>query len=104
MRGAGSAPRNDDYTTALSADDLAAVIAALRLGRVDLYGDSYGTFFTQVFAGRHPGLVRSVVLDGAYPTYGENAWYPTQGPAMRQRVRRRLPAVGRPAATAAPRS
>jgi len=23
------------------------------------------------------------VLDGAYPTHGETAWYPTQGPAMR---------------------
>ena len=56
---------------------------ALELGPLDLYGDSYGTFFQQVFAGRHPDLVRSIVLDGAYPTYGETGWYPTQGPAMR---------------------
>lgn len=75
--------RADDYTTARSADDLAAVIRKLRLGEVDVYGDSYGTFFMQVFAGRHPELVRSVVLDGAYPTYGESAYYPTQAPAMR---------------------
>lgn len=87
--------RADDYTTALSADDLAAVAAALDLGPLDVYGDSYGTFFAQVFAGRHPDLVRSVVLDGAYPTYGESAWYPTQGPAMRRAftaVCRRSPA------------
>jgi len=70
------------YGTALSADDLAAVIRALDLGPVDAYGDSYGTFFTQVFAGRHPELVRSVVLDSAYPAYGETAWYPTQDAAM----------------------
>ena len=76
--------RADDYTTALSADDLAAVVRRLRLGRVDVYGDSYGTFFAQVFAGRHPGLVRSVVLDSAYPTHGESAFYPTQAPAMRR--------------------
>lgn len=75
--------RSDDYTTARSADDLAAVIRRLGLGQVDMYGDSYGTFFSQVFAGRHPGLLRSLVLDGAYPTHGETAWYPTQGPAMR---------------------
>ena len=75
-------PRRDDYTSARSADDLAAVIRALGLGRVDLYGDSYGTFFAQVFAGRHPTLLRSIVLDSAYPTYGESGWYPTQGPAM----------------------
>jgi pimeloyl-ACP methyl ester carboxylesterase len=76
-------PRRDDYTSARSADDLAAVVRALGLGPIDLYGDSYGTFFAQVFAGRHGGLLRSVVLDGAYPTYGESAWYPTQTPAMR---------------------
>jgi pimeloyl-ACP methyl ester carboxylesterase len=74
---------SDDYTSARSADDLAAVIQRLQLGRVDMYGDSYGTFFAQVFAGRHPDLLRSLVLDGAYPTHGETAWYPTQGPAMR---------------------
>jgi pimeloyl-ACP methyl ester carboxylesterase len=72
------------FGTVLSADDLAAVVAALGLGRVDVYGDSYGTFFTQVFASRHPDTVRSLVLDSAYPTYGETAWYPTQAPAMRR--------------------
>ena len=76
-------PRADDYTTARSADDLAEVITRLGLGPVDLYGDSYGTFFTQVFTGRHPTQVRSLVLDSAYPTYGESAYYPTQSPAMR---------------------
>jgi pimeloyl-ACP methyl ester carboxylesterase len=71
------------YGSALSADDLSAVITALGLGKVDVYGDSYGTFFTQVFASRHPAQVRSLVLDSAYPTYGETAWYPTQDAAMR---------------------
>ena len=102
--GASLGDRADDYTTALSADDLAAVIDALGLGPVDVYGDSYGTFFAQVFAGRHPELVRSVVLDSAYPAYGETAWYPTQGPAMTRVLRRRLPALARPAATPAGRS
>jgi pimeloyl-ACP methyl ester carboxylesterase len=72
----------DLYDSEDSADDLAAVITALHLGRVDLYGDSYGTFFAQTFAGRHPTLLRSIVLDSAYPTMGETQWYPTQGPAM----------------------
>lgn len=80
--GRGLGDRADDYTTALSADDLAAVADALGLDDLDIYGDSYGTFFVQVFAGRHPDLVRSVIADGAYPAYGETGWYPTQGPAM----------------------
>src|SRR5205085_5801868 len=73
----------DDYTTERSADDLAAVIEALALPPVDVYGDSYGTFFTQVFTGLHPEHVRTVVLDASYPAYGESAWYPTQAAAMR---------------------
>jgi pimeloyl-ACP methyl ester carboxylesterase len=92
------APRAHLYGTALSADDLAAVVTALGLGRVDVYGDSYGTFFTQVYASRHPKQVRSLVLDSAYPTYGETAWYPTQDAAMRgsfDLVCRRTPTCAR---------
>lgn len=72
----------DLYGSALSADDLSAVISALGVGPVDMYGDSYGTFFSQVFLGRHPDQLRSLVLDSAYPTYGEDAWYATQTEAM----------------------
>jgi pimeloyl-ACP methyl ester carboxylesterase len=53
------------YSTAYAADDLAAVLDALGARRVDLYGDSYGTYFAQVFAVRHPASLRSLVLDGA---------------------------------------
>ncbi len=75
---------SDLFGTGLAADDLAAVLAALKIGKVDLYGDSYGTFFVQAFAGRHPSLVRSIVLDGAYPVTGGSPWYPSSGPAMRR--------------------
>jgi pimeloyl-ACP methyl ester carboxylesterase len=78
------APRAHLYGTDLAADDLAAVIRALSLGRVDLYGDSYGTFFAQTFAGRHPDLLRTLTLDAAYPTFGQDAWFDTQGPALRR--------------------
>jgi pimeloyl-ACP methyl ester carboxylesterase len=72
------------YSTGFAADDLAAILKGLGTAAVDLYGDSYGTFFEQVFATRHPGQLRSVVLDGAYPLYGPDyAWYPNYAPAMR---------------------
>lgn len=74
----------DDYGTALASDDAAAVIERLGFLQADVYGDSYGTFMAQVLAGRHPELIRSLVLDGAYPVTGESAWYPTQGPALRR--------------------
>jgi pimeloyl-ACP methyl ester carboxylesterase len=59
--------RAGDYGSAAVADDTDAVRAALHIGRLDLWGDSYGTFLMSVYAARHPRHVRSIVLDGAFP-------------------------------------
>jgi pimeloyl-ACP methyl ester carboxylesterase len=66
---------SDLFTSAPAAEDLAAVITALGLSKVDLYGDSYGSFFAQVFASRFPQLLRSVILDSTYETIGLDPWY-----------------------------
>jgi pimeloyl-ACP methyl ester carboxylesterase len=65
-------PDRDLYDTHQAAEDLADLLAALRVpqGTVDLYGDSYGTYFAQTFAARHGGFLHTLVLDGAYPTPG----------------------------------
>ncbi|WP_157544979.1 alpha/beta fold hydrolase [Microtetraspora fusca] len=55
------------YTSAESADDIDAVRARLGVDRVDLYGVSYGTYLSTVYAHRHPDRVRRIVLSGAYP-------------------------------------
>ncbi|MEV4257743.1 alpha/beta fold hydrolase, partial [Spirillospora sp. NPDC049652] len=55
------------YTSAEIADDIDAVRARLRIGRLDLLGESYGTYLMTVYAQRHPDRVRSVVLSSAYP-------------------------------------
>jgi pimeloyl-ACP methyl ester carboxylesterase len=74
------------YSTTMATDDLSALLNALAIGPVDLYGDSYGTFFAQVFALRHPRQLRSLVLDGAYPLGDTSyAWYPDYAPAMREK-------------------
>lgn len=74
------------YSTAYAADDLAALLDALGIARIDLYGDSYGTYTAQTFAIRHPDRLRTLVLDGAYPLIGpEPGWYPTYAPAMRDK-------------------
>jgi pimeloyl-ACP methyl ester carboxylesterase len=76
------------YSGLLASDDLAALLQALGAPRVDLYGDSYGTYFSQTFAYRHPQWLRSIVLDSAYPVPqvgGETPWYPTFLPAMRDK-------------------
>jgi pimeloyl-ACP methyl ester carboxylesterase len=74
------------YSTAYAADDLQALLEALNIRRIDLYGDSYGTYFEQVFAVRHPNTLRSIVLDGAFALNGADyPWYPNYAPAMRDK-------------------
>ena len=75
------------YGTALAADDLAAVLDALGIHQVDLYGDSYGTYFSQTFAVRHPQRLRVLVLDSAYPIVGLSPWYPEIAPTIREGLR-----------------
>jgi pimeloyl-ACP methyl ester carboxylesterase len=68
-------PGRDVYDTSQSVQDLAAVLRALRIGNVDLYGDSYGSYAAQAFALRYPRMLRSLVLDGTYQLPGSDpAW------------------------------
>jgi pimeloyl-ACP methyl ester carboxylesterase len=66
---------SDLYGTANAARDLADVLAALETGPVDLYGDSYGSYFGQAFAARHPQLLRSLTLDATWPVLGTDPFY-----------------------------
>ncbi len=63
--GRGRSDRPDDLreiTFASDVRDVAALIAALDLGPVDVYGFSYGGLLGQALALDHPGLVRRLVL------------------------------------------
>jgi len=50
------------YSAIVDADDLAALIQKLHLGKVDVAGHSYGAFTALFLAVRRPELVRRVVL------------------------------------------
>src|SRR5258707_7950298 len=55
------------YSTPALADDVADLARAMSLGKINLYGVSYGTRWGLEVMRRHPGLVRAAVLDGVYP-------------------------------------
>jgi pimeloyl-ACP methyl ester carboxylesterase len=86
-RGPGATPASDLYATAYATRDLAAVIRALRAGPVDLYGDSYGSWFAQSFASRYPLLLRSVVLDSTYSLVHLSPWYTSSASTARSAFR-----------------
>lgn len=65
------------FTTAATVEDTAAVVRRLGTEPVDLYGDSYGSYFAQSFMSRHPELLRTVTLDSTYETVGLDPWYRT---------------------------
>ncbi|WP_439815392.1 alpha/beta fold hydrolase [Zavarzinia sp. CC-PAN008] len=48
------------------ADDCAGLVEALRLGPVDVFGQSLGGVIAQAFAARHPGLVQRLVLGSTF--------------------------------------
>ncbi|MFI6505786.1 alpha/beta hydrolase [Nonomuraea typhae] len=60
-------PRAEGYTSAATADDIDAVRRRLGVGKIVLYGVSYGTYLLPIYAERHPDTVRSILLSGAYP-------------------------------------
>jgi pimeloyl-ACP methyl ester carboxylesterase len=84
------------YTSAEGAEDLDLLRRALGLGKIFFYGDSYGTFFGQAYAVRHPDSLRGLILDSAYP--GDDPYYRTLLPAglhgLRIACRDAAPACG----------
>ncbi|RZJ46448.1 MAG: alpha/beta fold hydrolase [Brevundimonas sp.] len=55
------------YTSAETADDIEALRVALGYDKLNLYALSYGTRLALTVARRHPGSVRSMVLDSVLP-------------------------------------
>jgi pimeloyl-ACP methyl ester carboxylesterase len=81
-RGGAPVHASDLFTTAAASEDMAAVVHALGISKIDLYGDSYGSFFAQAFAARFPGMLRSLTLDSTYSLVGLDPWYRSTVAAM----------------------
>jgi pimeloyl-ACP methyl ester carboxylesterase len=74
---------SDLFGTAYAVGDLRAVLRRLGLRRVDLYGDSYGSWFAQAFAARFPDVLRSVILDSTYAIRKLDPYYASSGSSGR---------------------
>ena len=70
-------PAANAYGSAAVAEDMHAILSGLGISKVDVYGDSYGTYAAQAFTLHHPEDVRAMVLDGAY----DNSFDPFERPA-----------------------
>lgn len=55
-------PARPGYSAVQDAEDLAALIERLRLGKVYIIGHSYGALTALILAIKHPRLVRAIVL------------------------------------------
>jgi pimeloyl-ACP methyl ester carboxylesterase len=84
--GAQLGERSDLYTSAAAAHDLKAVLDSIGVTQIDLDGDSYGSFFSQSFAVRYPGLLRTLVLDATYPISDLDPLYRTSATRLRENL------------------
>src|SRR5258707_1404089 len=55
-------PARTGYSAVVDADDLAALIHALHLGKVVVIGHSYGALTALFLAAKHPELISALVL------------------------------------------
>lgn len=77
----------DDWGTVAGAHDLSDLLTALDAPEdVGLYGDSYGSWFSQVFALTHGDQLGSLILDGTYIVLGMDPWYPTAAEVVRDQL------------------
>lgn len=75
------------FTSAETADDFEAVRVHLGIPRLDLFGQSYGSYLMTVYAQRHPTSVRSIVLSSGDPL-DVDMWARSNAGAVRLAFRR----------------
>ncbi|TMC69827.1 MAG: alpha/beta hydrolase [Chloroflexi bacterium] len=72
LRGHGDGIRTRRFDAVECADDLAAIVRTLELGEVIVVGYSIGGLVAQLFARRHPDLVKGLVLCATAHNFAES--------------------------------
>jgi pimeloyl-ACP methyl ester carboxylesterase len=78
----------DLFATEYAVTDLHVALDRLHTGKVTLYGDSYGSWFSQAFMARYPGQLRAVILDSTYAIHDLDPWYASSGLSGRAAIER----------------
>jgi len=79
-RGMGQSTGSDDqYTTALMADDIAGLLNQLNIDNAHIIGSSMGGMIAQEFALRHPEMVNKLLLCSTFAKHPEMITYLRQG-------------------------
>ena len=63
------AAQPSEYTFARDVDDLEGLRAALKLGRISVFGHSYGGFVAQAYALKYPNSTRSIILANTFISF-----------------------------------
>jgi pimeloyl-ACP methyl ester carboxylesterase len=80
-------PDADHYTTENIARDFNRVRQALGISELDVYGFSYGTNLSSVYASLYPKHIRTLGLDGAIPLKTWDMYMPTHYSAMKRQMK-----------------
>jgi pimeloyl-ACP methyl ester carboxylesterase len=78
----------DLFATEYAVTDLHVALDRLQTGKVTLYGDSYGSWFSQAFMARYPGQLKAVILDSTYAIHDLDPWYASSGLSGRAAMNR----------------
>jgi pimeloyl-ACP methyl ester carboxylesterase len=70
-----------NFGTRVTVEDFEWVRQALRVGRWNVYGESYGTTVAMTLVALHPDAIRSAVLDSVYPPDPVPLWSTIVGDA-----------------------
>ncbi len=97
QRGSGKSEKLEDprgYTVEAMVEDLEAARKALKLGRIDLMGHSYGGVLAQAYALRHPQHLKHLVLASTFAsTRALNAMFARMKERMTPELRQRIEAA-----------
>ncbi|MDQ3181781.1 MAG: alpha/beta hydrolase [Acidobacteriota bacterium] len=100
FRGNGKSSRRPtdlEFTVETLVEDVEELRSKLELGRIVLFGHSFGGVIVQEYAFRFPGKLQGLILDSTYPAFGAEIFAELERRASPAEMKNFLEAFGSPA-------